>query len=256
MSPSAKRTDRIYQDFATIYDEVMANQFANLWLKSFKLLRQRFKLSYRSLADIGCGTGSITTKLASAHRSLFLIDQSAAMLAQAKQRCPQATLLQSDMLAFQLPQQVDLIIATYGIVHYLNGWHDLLRFFKKVKQHLNHSAYFCFDYFTEKHIKTNFGGGTEVFEGEDYLSIWHHRWNDQRKQADIIIEGFKKYGRCWKRHQPEWHGQQAFTWPEIQGALRQAGFYHFHHFALPDLQPARRADLKRIVLVQNSAPSA
>ncbi len=240
----------LYQDFALVYDGVMDEYFAKQWMAAFGQLRKKHELRFRSLADIGCGTGTIAKKLASHLDRLYLVDQSKAMLRQAKKKCPQARVLQADMLDFRLPEPVELVIATFGILHYLNTPRELIRFFQHVRGALKPGGRFCFDYFTGRHIKKYFGGGTAVFEGDHYLSVWHHHWNDKRQCTEIIIEGFQQKGSIWVRHRPEYHVQKVFTWPEIKSALHTAGFREMIHYALPGLRTARRADEKRMVLVR------
>ncbi len=240
----------LYQDFALVYDGVMDDYFAKQWLAAFRQLRKKHDLRFRSLADIGCGTGTIAQKLAPRVKQLYLVDQSQAMLRRAKGKCPQAKSIQADMLKFHLPGQVDLVISTFGILHYLSSARQLVRFFRQVRRALAPQGWFCFDYFTGRHIKKHFGGGTAVFEGDDYLSIWHHQWNEKQQTSEIIIEGFHRTGKTWKQHRPEWHCQKAFPWPEIKGALQSAGLNLFYQYALPGLRRAHGADEKRLVLAR------
>lgn len=240
----------IYNDFAAIYDDVMDNVFSDVWIKSFNKLKTRHQLKFDSLLDVGCGTGINASRLARPDMKLYLIDQSKAMLQQAKKRCPHATIIQADMKSFKLGQPVDLAISVYGIVHYLTSLKELTLFFKQIRKNLAPHGFFCFDYFTKRHIKKYYGGGTDVLQGDNYLSIWRHQWDSKKKQSTIIVESFQKQKKLWKKHRPEWHVQKVYEWADIRTALKQAGFKKVYHYALPELTRAGSGDNKRLVLAR------
>ena len=69
------------------------------------------------LLDVGCGTGAHSIHLQQ-HYHITGIDLDENILAEARKRLPNATLLQADMLNFELGQQFDAIICLFGVIAY------------------------------------------------------------------------------------------------------------------------------------------
>lgn len=238
----------IYKDFAFVYDAIMSDYYTSMWWRNFERLRKKAGLKYKTVADVGCGTGLMAQKFVKQGKKVFLVDQSAEMLEVAQRRCPTQPVFQQNMMRFDCSCLVDLVVSVHGTIHYLKNKKELKQFFSQVYKQLKPGGAFCFDQFTEKHLKTYFGGGKEVFEGEDYVSIWHHRWQEKQRQSEIIIDTFLKQGQGWQRSQSEMHRQKAFLWKDLQQILGQIGFEKIVSCQLPDGKQMTVGDEKRMIL--------
>ena len=123
-----------YASFAEIYDFLIEAPALPLLQAALRRSARQFRLNFRSLADVGCGTGAFLATLACRPISLTGIDRSASMLAIARRRlapCP-VTLLQQDFRRLHLPNPVDLITCHNQTINYLTLPEELVRMFSAI----------------------------------------------------------------------------------------------------------------------------
>ena len=69
-----------YSDFAAVYDELMDNIPYDDWFTYLHGLLTEYGINDGIIADLGCGTGNITERLATSGYDMIGIDNSAPML--------------------------------------------------------------------------------------------------------------------------------------------------------------------------------
>ena len=69
-----------YQDFASVYDELMDNIPYEEWFEYLHSLLKEFNIDCGIIAELGCGTGSMTELMAQAGYDMIGIDNSPSML--------------------------------------------------------------------------------------------------------------------------------------------------------------------------------
>ena len=111
-----------YGQFATVYDQLMEDMPYAEWLGFARASWSRYGMP-ESVADLGCGTGSLAIPLARSGFHVYGIDLSADMLTVARSKwdeTPQQAIrprtgsirwLQQDMRDWQLPAPVDAVIS-------------------------------------------------------------------------------------------------------------------------------------------------
>ena len=70
------------------------------------------------ILDLGCGTGHLTSQLAQAGARVIGLDESAQMLATARQQYPQLEFLQADARDFSLPEPCDAVFSN-AVLHWV-----------------------------------------------------------------------------------------------------------------------------------------
>lgn len=218
----------IYENFATVYDTFMENIPYDKWLIYIEKIWQKFNLTPKLIADIGCGTGNITIPLAKKGYDLIGIDLSFQMLDKAKEKALNQNLdilfLQQDMTQFELFGTVDCIISLCDSVNYILEEKELLTFFKLVNNYLEPKGLFIFDINTIykfEHIlgDNSFSQTTEnsaytlenYFDKEEMINEFYTNFFIQNKKTGLY-ERFE-----------EIHYEKAYTIQKIKSLLNQAG---------------------------------
>src|SRR5690625_5711735 len=75
-----------YQHLAYIYDLLMEHAPYDKWYYFTEKVFEKFHKNVSTIADLGCGTGEVTLKLADAGYQLYGVDFSADMLTKASQK--------------------------------------------------------------------------------------------------------------------------------------------------------------------------
>jgi SAM-dependent methyltransferase len=119
--------------------------------RAFSRLVRRHDIQFRTVADLGCGTGMFARYLARCWGArVFAVDRSAAMLRCACQRAAGEAVeyLWQDLRCLRLPQCVDLATANFDTLNHLTKAHDLQRVLARVAASLEPDGFFLFDIVT------------------------------------------------------------------------------------------------------------
>lgn len=137
-----------YSAFADVYDFLIGDLAFPALQRAFRDSVRRFGLEFRTLADVGCGTGRFLAELCPLPVGLIGVDRSRSILALARRRlagCP-VLLLQQDICALSLPRRVDVITCRNQTINYLTVWTDLARAFRAIARSLRRGGTFLFDF--------------------------------------------------------------------------------------------------------------
>jgi SAM-dependent methyltransferase len=131
-----------YERFSRFYDAVMddpaprAQQVVD-WVN-------KYLPDASSLLELGCGTGSILERLKWVP-SLTGLDISPEMLAVAREKLPDARLVEGDMKAFSFGETFEVVICVFDSLNHLLSFGDWQSMFDVVHQHLAEGGLFIFD---------------------------------------------------------------------------------------------------------------
>lgn len=106
------------EQVAASYDQ-LAGQWLDVSTYGFAQVERavRFVRNMGAALDVGCGTGRLMGLLAAHGFRTDGVDASAAMLALARERHPEARLFHADICAWELPRSYDLILAWDSVWH-------------------------------------------------------------------------------------------------------------------------------------------
>ena len=109
-------------DPAEFYDVIYSfKDYAAEAARIHSLIRRYNHAPGRRLLDVGCGTGMHLAFLRHYGYSLEGLDYSAAMLTQARRRCPTIPFYQGDMATFRLDHQVDILTCLFSAIGHVAG---------------------------------------------------------------------------------------------------------------------------------------
>src|SRR5262245_36115821 len=154
--PVARRNAMMLRPlFACPYTALASRYDAALGLPAFWRIRDAFerlvasyRISFRSAADVGCGTGLFACYLRCCWGvPMYAVDRSRAMLEQALRNCAGLDIcfLEQDIRVLKLPRPVDLITANFDTLNHMVCDGDLPRAICRIAENLRPKGHFYFD---------------------------------------------------------------------------------------------------------------
>ncbi|MCL2353770.1 MAG: class I SAM-dependent methyltransferase [Defluviitaleaceae bacterium] len=233
-----------YTRFAHVYDALIDAPY-EMWANHIERLWKRFDAKPTLVLDLACGTGNMSAILSTRGYDMIGVDISEDMLGVAKQKSPHILFLNQDMREFELYGTVDAIICICDSINYILEDEELVDVFKLVKNYLNPNGLFVFDINTLHKYKNVLADNNFSDVDEKSAYIWENFYDEleciNEYQATFFIED--ENGK-YARHE-EVHTQRAYSFEEIEEALKQAGLTYLGKFDEPfeddeDLKPPKK----------------
>ncbi len=214
-----------YTALARYYDRLTADVDYAGWADYVERHIQKQKRPVRTVAELGCGTGSLTELLARRGYRMTAVDLSPDMLAMADQKCQGlgVLFLCQDMSWLVLPSPADAVISCLDSVNYVTRPAALRRTFLRVYRALAPGGLFLFDVKTPAAL-AGADGQTYLGEDEDLFCVWRGDYSPKRRVCGYGLDLFvREADGSWSRA-GEYHEEYAYTPEELDGFLREAGF--------------------------------
>lgn len=141
-----------YEGLAAVWDEYGSAQLPDYTAFLVYLSRRR-GAAYRSVLDLACGTGLLTSRLTRVAGEVVGLDSSERMLDVARGRhggLPGVNFTRGDFRDFALGRQFDAVVCASNSLNYLADRVELARVFAAVAGHLRPGGVFVFDVMTER----------------------------------------------------------------------------------------------------------
>lgn len=235
-----------YTGFAQVYDEFMDNIPYDEWVDYLAGLLKEHDISDGIIAELGCGTGNVTGRLAARGYDMIGIDNSEEMLMIAREKAPvdgRILYLEQDMRAFELFGTVRAFVSICDSMNYLLTDHDLVQVMKLVNNYLDPGGLFIFDLKTVYNYQEILG--TQVFaeSREDNSYIWVNSYDPGTRinQYDLtlFVQEYEDEEDLFRRYE-ETHYQKAWILDEIMKAADEAGMRFikaYHAFSRENPRP-------------------
>jgi SAM-dependent methyltransferase len=179
-----------YSALAPAYDRTVGVRDFLHTRAAFEALVRRYRISFASAADLGCGTGLFAGWLARRHGIPVLgIDRSPGMLAVARRRAglPGLRFLRQDLRRLRLPAPVDLVTANTFTLNHLLVPRDLAQAFRAIRAALRPGGHLLFDLVTpcQPWAASQVYQRAFRIDGRDVL--YRLRWDARRRLLHIAI---------------------------------------------------------------------
>lgn len=229
-----------YSNFAVVYDQLMDNIPYDKWFTYLHSLLKEYNIEKGIVAELGCGTGNITERMAKAGYDMIGIDNSYEMLDIANEKKSEnesnSLYLCQDMREFELFGTVDAVISICDSVNYITEPEELLEVFKLVNNYLESDGIFIFD-FHPRHYYKNVVGESTIAEDRDNISfIWDNYYDDEDDINELALSLFMKDEELCNelsnkgidasdiyRKYEELHIQKGYTLKEMLSLVEQSG---------------------------------
>lgn len=183
-----------YTGFAKVYEIFMDNIPYQEWAEYLLRLLAEYGVESGSLlAELGCGTGTMTRLLAEAGYDMIGIDLSEEMLdiARYEHRSSEYDILylNQDMREFELFGTVAAVVSVCDSMNYITSEEELLQVFRLVNNYLDPGGYFIFDMKTAYNYEVLMGDRVIAENREDSSLIWENFYDKETgiNQYDITI---------------------------------------------------------------------
>ncbi len=219
-----------YSDFAEVYDELMDNIPYDEWFHYLHELLKEYNIKDGIIAELGCGTGNITERLAMAGYDMIGIDCSDAMLdianSKKMENSSNSLYLFQDMREFELYGTVNAIISLCDSINYITESDDLLTVFKLVNNYLDPKGLFIFDFHPRHYYKNIVANATIAEDRENLSFIWDNYYDEEEDINELALSLFIKVSgtedNLYKKHE-ELHLQRGYTLSQIKELVKASG---------------------------------
>lgn len=229
-----------YTGFANVYDTFMDNVPYDEWTNYLAGLLKEYGVENQLVLELGCGTGSMTRRLADAGYDMIGIDYSEDMLEIARDKdmelgysFDQILYLNQDMREFELFGTVAAVVSICDSMNYITNKDDLRKVFQLVNNYLDTRGIFIFDLNTVHKYRDLLGESTIAENREDTSFIWENYYDEQEKMNQYDITIYKKtelevecednvVQSLYERLE-ETHYQKAYEIDEVIEVLNEAG---------------------------------
>ena len=242
-----------YENFSKVYDKFMSDTPYDEWVDYIKKIWDKYSLFPKLIAELGCGTGNITERLANMGIETIGIDSSEDMLSKAKEKAEknktEILYLKQDMRSFELYGTVDCIISLCDSINYITQKSDLLKVFKLVNNYLDPEGLFIFDLNTIYKFKNILGQNS--FSQTDETSAY--TWENYFDETDNINEYYTNFfikdenTGLYERFEEE-HYERGYTVDEIKEVIDKSGLEFVAVFDELTLVPPKN-DSERIFFI-------
>jgi SAM-dependent methyltransferase len=213
-----------YQDDLAYTHDVGFSFFATGAAPGLLAMLRRHGVSGGLVVDLGCGSGVWARLLLDAGYDVYGVDYSAAMLALARKKAPEATFRQGSYLTVPLPS-CDAVTSVGECVNYLFDGDDeskLPHLFRRVHDALHPGGVFIFDVVEPGLLpggKPRLGHRT----GDDWAVLVTVEEDAERALLTRNITTFRRVGKSYRRGE-EIHRLRLYNGRDVVAGLAKAGF--------------------------------
>lgn len=252
-----------YTGFARVYETFMDNVPYDEWAEYMVGLLKENGIEQALVAELGCGTGSMTRRLAKAGYDMIGIDLSEEMLdiARYEHEEPLDILyLNQDMREFELFGTVAAVVSLCDSMNYITSEEELLQVFRLVNNYLDPGGLFIFDMNTVYKYETLLGDRVIAENREDCSLIWENYYDKEShlNQYDITIYTKAEFEEeddeedmamppLYERLE-ETHLQRAYDTETVIALLKKAGLEFVAVYGA-GTKEAPKADAERIYFI-------
>lgn len=216
-----------YQTFAEVYDRLMEDIPYREWCEYITGLLQEYGISQGLLLELGCGTGTMTERLAHEGYDMIGVDASQEMLMQAMKKREASGLdilyLNQDMREFELYGTVRGVVSVCDSMNYILEEEDLVKVFSLVNNYLDPQGIFIFDLKTQHYYKDLTGDAVYGQAEDDVCMIWENYYYEEERINEYHVTMFLREEDGRYKREEEMHYQRAYSVEEVRRAMERAG---------------------------------
>ena len=182
-----------YTSFAYVYDTFMDNVPYGEWARHIREKLCEHGVTDGIVLDLGCGTGTMTERLAGYGYDMIGVDNSEEMLELAMEKKTESgydiLYLLQDMRGFELYGTVRAVVSVCESVNYITEPDELEEVFRLVNNYLDPKGIFLFDFNTVHKYRDVIGDSTIAEDRGVCSFIWANRYyeKEQINEYDLTL---------------------------------------------------------------------
>lgn len=182
-----------YTSFAYVYDTFMDNVPYGEWARHIHEKLCEHGVTDGIVLDLGCGTGTMTERLAGYGYDMIGVDNSEEMLELAMEKKTESgydiLYLLQDMRGFELYGTVRAVVSVCDSVNYITEPDELEEVFRLVNNYLDPKGIFLFDFNTVHKYRDVIGDSTIAEDRGVCSFIWDNRYyeKEQINEYDLTL---------------------------------------------------------------------
>ena len=182
-----------YTSFAYVYDTFMDNVPYGEWARHIREKLCEHGVTDGIVLDLGCGTGTMTERLAGYGYDMIGVDNSEEMLELAMEKKTESgydiLYLLQDMRGFELYGTVRAVVSVCDSVNYITEPDELEEVFRLVNNYLDPKGIFLFDFNTVHKYRDLIGDSTIAEDRGVCSFIWDNRYyeKEQINEYDLTL---------------------------------------------------------------------
>ena len=182
-----------YTSFAYVYDTFMDNVPYGEWARHIREKLCEHGVTDGIVLDLGCGTGTMTERLAGYGYHMIGVDNSEEMLELAMEKKTESgydiLYLLQDMRGFELYGTVRAVVSVCDSVNYITEPDELEEVFRLVNNYLDPKGIFLFDFNTVHKYRDVIGDSTIAEDRGVCSFIWDNRYyeKEQINEYDLTL---------------------------------------------------------------------
>lgn len=218
--------DGIYTGFAYVYDKFMDNIPYDEWHSYIHMLLKDYGITDGIVAELACGTGTLTSMLAADGYDMIGIDISYDMLGIARSKCPgNVLLLQQDIRELDLYGSAAAMLCVCDGINYMDGTDSLYKVFCRVNIFLDYGGIFIFDLKTMYFYENVLGSRVIADNREDASLIWENEFHKETGINEYLVTIYSlcdEENGLFERYE-ELHRQKAYSIEKVKEVAEKAG---------------------------------
>ena len=222
-----------YHALAASYDRLTNDVDYKATVEFYMEILRREGVTPRTVADLACGTGSVTEILAKMGYPVIGIDMSEEMLTEAAMKTmalePMPRFVCQKLQELHLPKAVDMAVCALDSLDYITDPADCKEAIRRIYKALNPGGIFIFDVNTPEKLRAMDG---QVFldEDDDVYCIWRGEFDEDSNICTYWMDLFQRQGNSWQRSYEELR-EYAYSQAQLRGYLKAAGFTRIEVYA-------------------------
>lgn len=243
-----------YSSFAQVYDTFMDNVPYVRGAEYIHRLLLANHISDGLIAELGCGTGTLTELMANFGYDMIGIDNSLDMLDLAQEKRVNSEhdilYLLQDMREFELYGTVRGIISFCDSINYIIEPDELVTVFKLVNNYLDPKGCFIFDFHTPHYYRDELGDSTIAEDRDEMSFIWDNFYDEETRINEYLLSLFiKEESGLYRKFQEE-HFQRGYELEEMKDLLTKAGLTFLTAYDEFSLEPPTKASTRIHIVAQ------
>ena len=244
-----------YSDFAAVYDELMDNIPYDDWFTYLHGLLTEYGINDGIIAELGCGTGNITERLARSGYDMIGIDNSASMLDIANEKKTEnnssSLYLCQDMRNIDMFGTIDITLCALDSINHLNSIGDVKAVFDNVAFFSEIGGLFIFDVNTLYKHRNILANNTFTYETDSVYCVWENSLDPKTDEVKMELVFFEKEENgLWSRSSDSF-SEKAYSEELIEQLLDECGLELVAKYGDDSFEPPKE-DSQRIVYVARS----